>query len=210
MKEEKETWWDIEISDHEKYGLNINYAGKKLVAHLLGDDCQSVLDVGCGNGLVYKAIKEEGKLPSKYKGVDLSSKMIETCQKMYPEVEWEQEDADQLKEENESYDIVLLFHVHESMNSYQQSIKEALRVAKKKVIIVFWKGLTNLDEDIIQEMPYNGWTSFYCAKKFFTFLKEIDYSYAPWLELYCDGFRYNLYFVLDKEHQRTESGTLPK
>jgi len=199
-----------ENQDPEHYGSGINYDGKKFVVHLLGD-CESILDAGCGNGLVYKALKEQYFLVPKYKGIDLSKSFIEYNKKTYPEAEWEIGDINKMNEADESYDIVLLFHCVEANDNYEKPIKEALRVAKKRVILVFWKGLhQDWEEDRVEKLKPDGWTSQYSAKKFLKFLKEIGYSHAPWLELYCDEFRYNLYFIFSKSHKRTESGVMDK
>lgn len=197
-----------ENQDPEHYGSGINYDGKKFVVHLLGE-CDSILDAGCGNGLVYKAITEAGVKILKYKGVDLSKSFIEYNKKAYPEAEWEVCDINKLNEPDESYDDVLLVHCVEAMDNYEKPLTEALRVAKKRVVLVFWKGLkANWEEDQIAKLDPDGFTSMYSAKKFLRFITNLGYAHAPWLELYCDEWRYNLYFIFDKKNKRTESGHL--
>jgi len=202
-----EYWENI---DPEHYGYGINYDGKKFVVHLLGKKQDSILDAGCGNGLVYKAIIEMGVNPVRYKGIDLSHSFIDYNKKIYPEAEWEIGDINKLNETDESYDIVLLFHCVEANDNYEKPIMEALRVAKEKVILVFWKGLhKDWETDLVEKLDPDGWTSMYSASKFFKFLRHIGYAYAPWIELYCDEFRYNLFFIFDKKHNRIESGIIP-
>lgn len=203
-----DNYW--ENADPEHYGQGINYGGKKFVVHLLGDKCDSILDAGCGNGLVYKAIKESDRIIPKYKGIDLSNAFIEYNKKTYSEAEWEIGDINKLNEVDESFDVVLLFHCVEANDNYEKPIREALRVAKERVILVFWKGLHHdWETDKVEKLEPNAWTSHYSAKKFLRFLKEIGYAHAPWLELYCDEYRYNLYFIFDKKYARTESGQIP-
>lgn len=199
-----------ENQDPEHYGSGINYGGKQFVVHLLGD-CESILDAGCGNGLVYKAIKEMGGDVhlSQYKGIDLSKSFTEYNKRTYPEAEWAVGDINKIDEVDESFDVVLLFHCVEANDNYEKPLKEALRIARKRVILVFWKGLVrDWEEDKIEKLDPDGWTSQYAAKKFLKFIDGLGYGRAPWLELYCDEFRYNLYFVFDKAHKRTESGQL--
>lgn len=202
-----DTYWDN--IDAEHYGYGINFAGKKLVAQLLGDKKDSILDAGCGNGLVYKGIKESG-WQGKYKGIDYSHNFIDYCKKTYPEAEWELGDINKLNEADESYDVVLLFHCIEANNNYEKPIREALRVAKEKVIVVFWKGLhPSWEKDKVETLKPEGYTSQYSATKFFAFLKELGYRYAPWMEYYADEYRYNLYFLFDKKYRRIEGGGNP-
>lgn len=200
----KLTWWDTEISDHKAYGSRINWRGREFLVHLVGD-VESILDVGCGNGLVYLAFKEAGKKIEIYKGIDLSVKFIEACRELYPERQWEWGDANNLEEHNESFNTVLLYHIFESMTSYEQAIKEALRVAKEKVIIVFWTSLENRENDVVRQLPNDGYMTTYSAKKLFNFLKELGYYYPPWFELYADGFRYNIFIILSKKERRVET-----
>ena len=155
------TWWDVNISDHKNYGENVNFKGKKFVVHLLGEDTKTILDVGCGNGLVYKAIQTMGRKVELYKGIDLSGKFIEACKELYPEAVWEQQDANDLKEADKSYDVVLLYHCLESMREYKTPIQEALRVAKNRVIIVFWKGFTAREDDMIEVIYPYGYTTMF-------------------------------------------------
>lgn len=198
-----------ENQDPEHYGSGINYGGKQFVVHLLGEGCDSILDAGCGNGLVYKAIKEANLKLLKYKGIDLSKSFIEYDKKTYPEAEWSIGDINKMDEVDESYDVVLLFHCVEANDNYEKPIREALRIAKKRVILVFWKGLhQDWESDRVEKLDPEGWTSQYSAKKFLKFITELGYAHAPWLELYCDDFRYNLYFVFQKDKKRTESGQL--
>lgn len=197
-----------ENQDPEHYGSGINYEGKKFVFNLIPAD-SSILDAGCGNGLVYKAMKEIGFNASEYKGIDLSNSFINYCKEKYPEAKWEIGDINKLNETDESFDVVLLMHCVEANDNYEKPIKEALRIAKKRVILVFWKGLHHdWESDRIEKLKPEGWTSQYSAKKFLKFITELGYAHAPWLELYCDEWRYNLYFVFDKKQKRTESGQL--
>lgn len=194
------------------YGANINFRGKEFLAWYLPEE-ESVLDVGCGNGLLFKAIYDKIVLPLKqdepftipqYKGIDLSYKMLEGAKELYPEQEWEVGDANDIKEEDESWDNVILFHILECMEDYEQPIKEALRVAKNKVVIAMWKGLRVQDTDVIKESPPNNWESMFSGKRFFPFLAGLGYTYPQWVELYVESTRYNLFIIIDKKHKRAE------
>jgi ubiquinone/menaquinone biosynthesis C-methylase UbiE len=47
-------------------------------------------------------------------------------------------DARKLKEEDDSWDIVCLYDVLDGLPCWEEALKEAYRVAKKKVIVLMW------------------------------------------------------------------------
>lgn len=209
MTVENPTWWDREIDDHKAYGGSTNWDSKVFTAFLTRND-ESVLDVGCGNGLVYKAMKELNMVPKTYKGIDASFKMIEAARELYPEATWEVGNTRKIEEADKSYDHVLLIHVIEAMRDYEEAIKECMRVAKNKVTVAFWRGLSHHDHDIpIQMGPgLDDYGTSYSAKKFFTFLKDQGFIHSPWVEFYADDTRYNLFITVDLQRSRTEVSAL--
>ncbi len=54
-------------------------------------DGKSILDVGCGTGDLWSHLKRHN-LKSAYMGVDLSPKMIEVCQRLHPDAQFEAQD----------------------------------------------------------------------------------------------------------------------
>lgn len=109
-----------------------------------------ILDVGCGTGPIYQLIKDEVTLTDdeivlikrwdfKYKGTDYSEDMIRCCKEIFPEGDFEVEDARHLTEKDNSWDCVLMLHALDHIKQYQDAIKEATRVAKRYVCIVLWR-----------------------------------------------------------------------
>lgn len=72
----------------------------------------SILDVGCGPGYVSAAAAERGAIPT---GLDFSQEMIAIAQKMFPQIEFREGDAQNLPFADASFDRVLanfaLLHV---------------------------------------------------------------------------------------------------
>ena len=91
---------------------------------------ESVLDVGCGSGWVYENFKEKG-IDIHYKGVDFTKNFIEGAKIDFPDAKWEVGSAEDIKELDNSWDVVILYHVLELCPSWQKAVDEALRVAKK-------------------------------------------------------------------------------
>lgn len=105
-------------------------------------DGESLLDVGCGPGTVYEDIKNSGK-DIQYTGIDVSKGFVGACKELFPEGDFRLGDASSLGFEDNSFDTVLLRHVLEHAPYYEDPIREAVRVAKRRVIIIMWKGLAN-------------------------------------------------------------------
>jgi len=144
MSDEIQNWWnnimnnDKEVAKNyiRSYGEGVDFPSRmELLKHIY--DGESLLDVGCGSGCEYENIKKHNKKIN-YKGVDYASVFIDACQDLFPEVDWEVQDSESLAEEDNSYDTVLLRHMLECLPHYEGAIKEAWRVAKKRVVIVFW------------------------------------------------------------------------
>ena len=87
----------------------------------------SILDVGCGPGYVSAAAAERGAIPT---GLDFSQEMIAIAQKMFPQIEFREGDAQNLPFAESSFDRVLanfaLLHVADP----QRACAEACRVLK--------------------------------------------------------------------------------
>lgn len=106
---------------------------------------KSLLDVGCGSGPIYELIinNENWDNITEYKGIDPAPSFIRTCKANFPNGKWEVEDARDLKEEDNSYDCVLLMHALDYVYEYEKAIQEAARVANKYVLIVLWRGVNS-------------------------------------------------------------------
>ncbi len=102
---------------------------------------KSVLDVGCGTGPIYELMAKYFYNYMKYKGVDPSPGMIESCQFNFPDGNWGVQNACNLKEGDGSFDCVLLMHSLDYIFDYQKAIQEAARVSKKYVLIVLWRSI---------------------------------------------------------------------
>lgn len=120
-------------------------------------DGESFIDVGCGSGTTLDILKILKK-DVKYKGTDFINHRIEWLKRNYPGYEFEVEDARRLNEEDQSWDIVWSRHVVEHTNSFEGTIDEHLRVAKKKVICILFRALGNDDHEQIGNVTYGDRT----------------------------------------------------
>ncbi len=157
------TYWD---TFEGSYQMGAQSHRVYLLDLLASRRVETILDVGCGTGPIYELIKntvdtardfgdEDGthsfRWPFKYKGTDYAEGMIDTCKKLFPEGNWEVQDARNLKELDFSWECVLLMHSLDHLDDYESAIKEAARVSKKYVLIVLWRGI-KYDEGAINNL----------------------------------------------------------
>ena len=98
----------------------------------------SILEVGCGTGLVYEALRDNIKSGLVYTGMDNSSQMVAAARKAYPGVTFRRGDAFQLPAEDGAFDIACAFEVFGHMPAPAPAIAELIRVARHTAIFTMW------------------------------------------------------------------------
>lgn len=164
---------------------------------------ESVLDVGCGPGWNMEHFAEYGPRIERYKGVDYSERFVRVAndrrkQKFPPSyaMPFELQDCRELKEPDGSWDVVLLQDVVEHTNGFEKPITEALRVARKRVIVVFWHLTEN--DDHINDDGDDGYGAWYSRPSVEEFLNSLEYDWTH-TETPEGANRHHDYFVIDKE-----------
>jgi len=158
--------WDYLYSDKEKqhYQIITSY-----VEHY--GSTPSLLDIGCGQGVLYHYIKENSNLV-KYSGIDISKQAIEIGKKDFPEANFYQADFDREKL-NGKFDIVVfnetLYYFKRPLKTIENVIKYNLN-ANGHIIIsmcdyighdVIWQKLekryTPLKKDVVENQVGQKW-----------------------------------------------------
>jgi len=85
----------------------------------------SILDVGCGPGYVSAAATERGALP---RGLDFSKEMIAIAQKMFPHIQFQEGDAQNLPFADTSFDRVVANFALLHLADPERACAEAFRV----------------------------------------------------------------------------------
>lgn len=177
---------------------------------LLGEfinDGESVLDVGCGPGWNFDHFHEFGPEISDYLGLDYSERFVRVANKRMKEkyglmnVEYfKLGDVRKINQKDESFDVVILQDVLEHTNGFEGPVREALRVAKNRVVITFWREWRkDGDGNQINVDGNDGFGATYERKLWEEFLETLDYLWMNEDLEYAGRKRY--FYVIDKEER---------
>ena len=95
----------------------------------------SVLDVGTGSGVFAEAFMKQGLQAT---GIDINPEMIAAVKTILPGAAFQVARAEELPFAGETFDLVFMGHVLHETDRPVTALKEALRVARKRVIILEW------------------------------------------------------------------------
>ena len=124
--------------DADKYTADFSFVhqyGNSVIELIDADKDSSVLDLGCGNGVLAKTLQEKGYL---VKGLDASKDLLDIARKKYPTIEFVQGDATNFTL-SESVDVVFSNAVLHWINQEQQQdmLKCVYNALKKNGQFVF-------------------------------------------------------------------------
>jgi hypothetical protein len=160
LKSEKKSWaiethlnwskYKAEFLDHLKNQPIRELIKERIIEYIKNEGFSKIMEIGFGSGYEYKRLKEDlKKYNVKYVGVEYTPKFVEKAQKKYPEAEWIQGDIRKLDFKDDAVDLIFVYHVLEhqkGLEDVKKAIKEMCRVAKKKVIIIWFKAPSIVDE----------------------------------------------------------------
>lgn len=200
-------YWDDLMGDDEhaaEYMATYGEGPGAATRHTLGsfiNDGESVLDVGCGPGWNLDHFLEHGPAIKKYRGLDYSERFVRVANARAmakagtSNGPFELGDARKLKQYDEQYDVVVLQDVLEHTNGYEGPIAEALRVAKKRVIIAFWHLMENGEH--INDDGNDGYGAWYEKGKWEKFLDTVGYAWVH--HQIDDGKKPRDFYIIDKD-----------
>lgn len=196
-----DNYWDKLMGDDAHaaeymatYGEGPGFETRHTVGSFINEG-ESVLDVGCGPGWNMDHFAQFGPALSVYKGVDYSQRFVRVANKRLDNhldenfttiqiLPFEKQDCRELREDDGSYDVVVLQDCLEHTDGYRVPVLEALRVARKRVIVSFWH-MTENDDHINDDGDdgYGAW-----------------YSRGPWEEFLDKVLRYNwMHYEIEPE-----------
>jgi len=178
---DKKNEWEQQASSFENYKMQVgrpvnDTEWDALVADIrnklvLNEKIDSIIDVGCGNGLILSQLKDSA---DDIYGIDYAASMVEHAKKLLPYGYFKVGEAAKLDFKHGAFDRVLsysIFHYFPSEEYILQVIDELIRVTKQGGIILIGdlldkrfeakiKGESNLDYE--QKIPlihrHSEWT----------------------------------------------------
>lgn len=100
-----------------------------------GEDVSSVLDVGTGTGIFAEAFASRSL---RVTGIDPNSELLDVARGLVPGGTFVEVVAEKLSFDDASFDLVFLGHVLYETENPDAALREARRVAKKRVAILEW------------------------------------------------------------------------
>ena len=112
--------------------------------HIIQKQYTSILDAGCGFCVDYVPLKRS--CPDlHYLGLDISSTFVSKAKEQG--IPAERARIQNMPHADSSFDIVYARHILEHLDSYQDAMREMIRVAGKEVLVVFFMAPDNSAKD---------------------------------------------------------------
>src|ERR1039457_5168524 len=123
---------------------------------VLGENL-SLLEVGCGSGLIYEQLFKNKIVNSdSYQGGDISNNMLSIARQRFPQVQFSEMDIYNLPLANGSQPLVINIHVIQHLPQYEQAISELMRVTGNKLYIASWFS-TKQEDELTFSNPSPDW-----------------------------------------------------
>lgn len=201
-----ENYWDNLMGTDESaanymysYGEGPGCETRMIIGEFINDG-ESVLDVGCGPGWNWDHFMQYGPKIKAYVGLDLSPRFVKVANKRTELDLFKVGDARKLRQGNESFDVVILQDILEHTNTFKEPVTEALRVAKKRVIVCFWRTMegvvTKVNDD--RDKGTDGYGADINKDDWEDFLDELGYFWVT-TETSPKANRQHTYYVIDKK-----------
>ena len=125
------------------HGLLINLCAGLLVGEI-------VLDVGCGRGHLYDALKNYGKTISEYVGTDIDDRVIAMFKEAHPELSIIKTDMYNMAF-NKKFDTVYVIGIYREQPTSKVGIEKIMEHAKNCAIITYFANEINVIPEVLKD-----------------------------------------------------------
>lgn len=176
-------YWEDAFSDEQAaeymktYGEGPGAETRLLLASFIKPE-EWVLDVGCGPGWNFDHFQEFG--PSVYyRGIDYSKRFIKVAsERVKPMNIFKVGDVRDIQEPDKSFDVVILQDVLEHTNDYKKPVTDALRIARRLIIVTFWHMIEDQEAEHVNDDGDDTWGAWWARPNWEKFLNSLNVEWS--------------------------------
>jgi len=116
----------------QKFLINNFY--RTLLALLKNLECDSILDVGCGEGFTLN-ILHQNRIGKRLEGVDFQKEAVKLGRKIHPHLKLRQGNIYNLPFKDDSFDLIICTEVLEHLEDPKKALTEIIRVSKRYLLL---------------------------------------------------------------------------
>lgn len=159
----QQTWWEKNLDTQMetfRSWIGSHKAESKVFCRrrVAAAGYRSILDCGCGLCTEYDGYKSDGYAID-YKGLDVTPKLVQLARDRGIDVT--QGYLEQIPLPDQCVDVVYIRHVLEHLPHHAAALREAVRVARKEVLVVFFRkpreGPDNINHNPASNLYHNGY-----------------------------------------------------
>lgn len=172
--------YDKVASKYNELYNNIYYINELNTFVNLLNNNDSVLDVGCGNGLVSDYLEQKGM---KVTAIDSSQNMLDICKKRNNNIDYYKMDVRNLNFEDSTFNAIFCYAVLIHIDKLEtfKVLKTFYKLLKSKGILfinVMEEKEPNENTTVVESLDnqYKTWFQYYNKEELINMLKEIGFS----------------------------------
>lgn len=181
-----QTWWDKNLDtkmDEFKGWIGDFNAPSKVLArqYVAMQGYKTILDCGCGVCTEYYGYKADG-YEIDYKGVDATHKLVALAKSNGIDVT--QGYLEKIPFGDKATELVYIRHILEHLPTYEDALNEAMRVAQKEVLVIWFLKPSAEEDKINFDAKENLFHNVYNEKKLVEFIqKHPRFESIEWFDI---------------------------
>jgi len=200
-------WWEKNLNSQADWHKFAGWLGQHndpsrgvFVERVRLYDPESILELAPGMFRCYDNITKAG-WQGRYEAIDITPQIVELGKEKGVNVSLA--NAEDLPFEDGSFDVVYCRHLMEHLDHYKATLSEMIRVAKKAVIVTFYKPPHYDEEDVIdlnEEM--NVYHNHYSKSRLVEFLRtNPKFNLVSWADVTIPNVTYDMVMIVDLKEE---------